>query len=178
MHSARAGEGDWPGPLVVVRYGEVVPNAGHPARTETEWFRWAFFKPEDGLCRVELRRACCDTTTLTVLRDDTGARSRSFKNVAGMAWITNDLLVFAASDTYGKAGLYTHGCVTGRTRVIVKPKSSDLAIFELHSVLLEPVPKIRFYYTPTDQIDFNNFRTAAYLFEANVDGSGFTRVAE
>lgn len=105
---------------------------------------------------------------------------RVVDDVTGVAYISNNRLVYTAGPIYGTPGVFIYDCVSKNIRRIVGPKKVDKAYpqgadyFELYDV----ENKIYFYYSPdVDQINFDNFRTKELLFEVRVNGSAFKKVS-
>lgn len=102
-------------------------------------------------------------------------------DVTGVAYISNEILVYTTSPIYGTPGIFIYDCLSENTKQIVGPTKIDKAYpqgsgyFELYGIKRE---KIYFYYSPdVDQIDFNSFRNGDFLFEVLVNGSAFKKVS-
>lgn len=101
-------------------------------------------------------------------------------DVTGVAYISNERLVYTTSPIYGTPGVFLYDCVSKKIRRIVGPKKTDKAYpqgsdyFELYGIEKK---KIYFYYSPdVDQINFDNFRTKEFLFEVLANGSVLKKV--
>lgn len=104
------------------------------------------------------------------------------KDVTGIAWISDNDLVYTVSPIYGQPGIFLFDCASMQTKRILGPKNADTAYpdgtddFELQSVSFDRVKKLFFFYAPNvDQVDFKKFRTKDFLYQINLDGTGFRR---
>jgi len=104
------------------------------------------------------------------------------KDVTGISWVTESLLIYSVSPIYGNPGVYIFNCITKETKRIVAtkninatyPKGADY--FELYRLDRD---KIYFYYTSdVDSVNFNEFRSQPFLFQVNFDGSEVKKTME
>ncbi len=97
------------------------------------------------------------------------------KDVTGISWVTESLLIYSVSPIYGNPGVYILDCATKETKRIVAPKNTNAAYpngtdyFELYRVSGE---KAYFYYAPdVNSVQFKEFRSRSFLYQSNLDGS-------
>ena len=133
------------------------------------------FQPNTGKYQAEL--AVSDLGGFIVLSVmQTGARiAEGIKDVTGISWVTETLLIYTVSPIYGNPGVYVLNCTTRETKRIVTPKNLNAAYpegtdyFELYRVSAD---KAYFYYAPdVDSVDFKDFRSRSSLYQSNLDGS-------
>lgn len=104
-------------------------------------------------------------------------------DVSGIVWIGINELVYTTSPIYGKPGVFTFDCLKFKTYRLVSPRSFDkhypdgTDFFELKRVIKDNKNIIQFYYSPdVRNTDFKRFRTNEYLYQVNMDGTGFKKV--
>ncbi len=107
------------------------------------------------------------------------------RDVTGVAWATENVLVYTVSPIYGQPGVYLFDCVSRQTTRIVAPSFFTKAYpngsdyFELQGFAPDSRDTVYFYYAPdVDSIDFNRFRTIDFLFQVRLDGQDFKKVQE
>ncbi len=98
-------------------------------------------------------------------------------DITGVGYLSDSLLVYTVSPVYGDPGVYLYDCISKSTNRIVNPRTLNKAYpngsdyFELYGWREN---RILFYYAPdVDSIDFSSFRTHAFLYEVQLDGSQF-----
>lgn len=138
----------------------------------------AVYETQKGRCTVSLQISDMGGHVLLALPSKVHQK-QVIKDVTGVTYRSNDSLVFAVSPIYGKPGVSLYDCVSQRKKQIVKPRTINKAYpdgadyFELQDVRDS---KIYFYYAPdVDSTDFTKFRSQEFLYEVNVDGSGFRK---
>ncbi len=52
-----------------------------------------------------------------------GDPSRQAKDVTGMVWISDGMLVYTTSPIYGNPGVYVYSCESRQTKLIVRPRT-------------------------------------------------------
>lgn len=136
------------------------------------------YKALGGKCSVSLEISGMGGD-LTLIVD--APRVQGIRDITGIAWATQNLLVFTVSPIYGKPGVYLYHCTSKETKRIVSPKTIDKAYpdgadyFELQGIE-ERGGTVRFYYGQhVDSIDFSSFRTKDYLFQCQLDGTQFQK---
>lgn len=141
----------------------------------------AVYQIQKGRCRISLEMS--DMGGFQILNLPSKAKRKiKVDDVTGIAYRTNDSLVFTVSPIYGSPGVYIYDCVLNQKRRIVNPRTIDKAYpdgadyFELQDLREN---KIYFYYAPAvDSTDFARFRSMNFLYEVNIDGSGFRKALE
>lgn len=105
-------------------------------------------------------------------------------DVTGMAWVAGHTLVYTTSPIYGIPGVFVYSCDSTKAKRIVVPRTKTEAnpdgadYFELQSVSTKRPPTVYFYYAPSvDSVDFNIFRSPAFLYEVRLDGSDFRKAS-
>lgn len=133
----------------------------------------------NGTCRAVLKTS--QLGGFLVLTLDKNA-NRRVNDVTGMAWVSNDALLYTTSPIYGEPGVYLYSCGSNRIKRIVAPRTFDKAYpkgadyFELERISNRRPVTVFFYYAPdVDKVNFKSFRVASALFEVRLDGSGFKK---
>jgi hypothetical protein len=108
--------------------------------------------------------------------------SEIINDVTGIIWITEKDLLFTVSPIYGRPGIFLFNCTEMKAKRIFGPKTFGKAYpngadyFQLEGF---SKGKIYFYYSrDVDSTDFYTFRTKDHLYQMNLDGTGFEKVAE
>ena len=106
-----------------------------------------------------------------------------FKDITGIAWASDDILLFTVSPIYGEPGVFLFNCVTKQISRILAPKTVNKAspsgadYFELQGFSKNDEQVFYFYYAPDPAaIDFRRFRTKDFLFQSRLDGTGLKKV--
>jgi hypothetical protein len=144
-----------------------------------------FYHSPSGNCEASLRIAemggflCLDIRKKPYQGEEKD--KKEICDITGMLWIANDILVYTVSPIYGKPGLFLYDCASHQIKQILRPKTKANAyrdgadFFELYGFSRD---KIYFYYAPNvEAIDFSRFRTEEFLYQVNMDGSGFRKAA-
>lgn len=133
------------------------------------------FQPHKGECQAEITISGLGGFKILSVRQTDAIVSQETKDVTGIAWLTDCVLVYTVSPIYGNPGVYIIDCTTKETRRIIAPKNikptypNGSDYFELYGVSAD---KIYFYYTPdVDSVNFAEFRSRRFLFQSNLDGS-------
>ena len=133
------------------------------------------FQPRNGKCQAELLTSGLGGFTILSIRQMDSLVAQEIKDVTGIAWVTESLLIYTVSPIYGNPGVYLFSCTTKETRRIVAPKNindsypNGADYFELHRLSAD---KVYFYYTPdVDTVNFKEFRSQTFLFQSNLDGT-------
>ena len=143
------------------------------------------FAPRDGQCEaaMEVRRCCYPSLVIRRVADTW--ESELFEEVTGLAWLDRDSLAFTLGSIYGSnPGLFVFSCHSRQSQRLVAPQTAGtktpfVDYFELAGVRADAEGEsIRFYYSPTHDIDFAKFRSDRYLFEVRRDGRGFRKVVK
>lgn len=99
------------------------------------------------------------------------------KDVTGIAWLSDNLLVYSVSPIYGSPGIFVLDCQSASVKTLVAPENINPVYpqgadyFELSKVLLDR-RKVLYYYAPdVDQVDFENFRNPTSLLAVSFKGS-------
>lgn len=123
-----------------------------------------------------------DMSVLTIVSKSDGRRSKSIDAVTGIIWISENKLLYAVSPIYGIPGIFIFDCRKMKTKRILGPKTfykgypDGADHFELKEF---SEGTIYFYYSPdVDSTDFYEFRTKEYLYQMNLDGTGFKKVQD
>lgn len=138
------------------------------------------YKSPSAKCPISL--TISDKGGFTQLQLQSKSQDKKVVNdVTGVAYISNERLVYTTSPIYGTPGVFIYDCVSKNIRRIVGPKKIDKAYpqgadyFELYGIEKN---KIYFYYSSdVDQINFDSFRTREFLFEVLVNGSALKKVS-
>jgi hypothetical protein len=92
---------------------------------------------------------------------------KKVNDVTGLAYLSNNQLVYSVSPVYGIPGVYIYNCNSKTMKRISGPRKIDKAYplgaeyFELYKVEKK---KIFFFYgSDVDQIDFEKFRSEKFL---------------
>jgi len=108
-----------------------------------------------------------------------------FKDITGIAWASDDILLFTVSPIYGEPGVFLFNCVTKQISRIIAPKTvnkgypSGADYFELQGFSKNDEQKFYFFYAPdVDAVDFSRFRTKDFLFQSRLDGTGWEKFRE
>ena len=139
------------------------------------------YETQKGRCTISLEVSDMGGHTLLALPSKAHPKE-VIKDVTGVAYRSNESLVFTVSPLYGRPGIYAYDCVSKQKKQIVKPRTVNNAYpdgadyFEFQGLREN---KIYFYYAPdVDSTDFTRFRNKDYLYEVNIDGSGFKKSLE
>jgi hypothetical protein len=139
------------------------------------------YEIQKGRCTISLEVSGMGGHTLLALPSK-AHQKEVIGDVTGVAYRSNASLVFTVSPIYGRPGIYIYDCVSERKKQTVKPRSINKAYpdgvdyFELQAVAEN---KIYFYYAPdVESTDFTRFRSKDFLYEVNIDGSGFRKARE
>jgi hypothetical protein len=106
------------------------------------------------------------------------------EDVTGIAWMTDNLLVYSVSPIYGKPGIFKYDYRTRKSVVVVKPVSFDSAypdgadFFQLQSIDSRRKHLFFYYGSHVDSIDFKVFQTPHYLFRVNLEGNEMVRAKQ
>lgn len=161
---------------------EQVVQLGHVVLTQEGSSRLRLIKTEGGRCAARVRKTdTAGVLELSIQKRGARARSKSYRSVTGLAWVTPDELVFTTGSYDGTPGVFAYNCEKNRARVVMEPPLRDDGEFVLQSVEYGPVPRVLFYFGLSLEkgvVDWKNFRTPAYLFQINLDGSGFQKAGE
>ncbi len=118
--------------------------------------------------------------TLDIVSKSGGRRSKSIDDVTGIFWISENKLLYTVSPMYGIPGIFVFDCKKMKTERVLDPKTFrkrrpyGADYFELKEFV---EGKIYFYYSPDVELtDFYEFRTKKYLYQINLDGTGFKKV--
>ncbi|MBW2058022.1 MAG: hypothetical protein JRJ26_11050 [Deltaproteobacteria bacterium] len=115
------------------------------------------------------------------------AKTRMYlvRDITGIAWISKHYLIYSVSPIYGQPGIFLLDCRSLETKTIVGPRNISKAYpngsdyFELQSFSRDLSGTIYFYYAPdVDQVDFVQFRTNAFLYQVNLDGTEFSKTRQ
>lgn len=133
------------------------------------------FRPDEGQYWAELTISSLGGDFTLSVSGMSTTIEQGIRDITGIAWATTNHLLYSVSPIYGKPGIYILDCTTKETKRIISPVNFNIAYpngadyFELHRLHTE---KIYFYYTPdVDSINFKEFRSRLFLFQANLDGS-------
>ena len=139
------------------------------------------YETRKGKCDVSLQVSGMGGHTLLLL-PSRAPQKQEIEDVSGVAYRSNDTLIFTVSPIYGKPGIFVYDCMSKLKKQIVKPHTINEAypdgadFFELQEIRENT---IYFYYAPdVDSVDFTKFRNQGSLYAVNIDGSGFSRAAE
>lgn len=104
------------------------------------------------------------------------------KDVTGISWITESFLIYSVSPIYGNPGIYILNCLTREIKRIIAPKNINAAYpngADYFELLRLSTDKMFFFYSAdVDSVDFRQFRSPKFLFQANLDGSEVTKAVE
>lgn len=138
------------------------------------------YQPANGRYRAEISIDSLGGFANLTIRVKNEIIIHEVKDVTGMSWATDNLLIYSVSPIYGNPGIYVFDCATKETSRIVAPRTIDDAYpngadyFELFRLFSG---KVFFYYAPdVDTVDFNKFRTIQYLFQVNLDDNELKKV--
>lgn len=172
---AASGNEPYPATEQAVQLGQVV-------LTQEGSSRLRLIKPQGGRCAARVRKAdTAGVLDLSIQGPGAAARSKSYRSVTGLAWVTPGVLVFTSGSYDGTPGVFAYSCAKNHTRVVMEPPLRDDGEFVLQSVEYGPVPRLLFYFGLSLEkgvVDWSRFRTPAYLFQINLDGSGFQKAGE
>ncbi len=123
-----------------------------------------------------------DISVLTIVSKSDGRRSKSIDDVSGIVWISDSKLLYSVSSIYGIPGIFIFDCKKMKTKRVLGPKTfyKGKPYGADYIELKEFVEgKIYFYYSPDVELtDFYEFRTKKYLYQINLDGTGFKRAQD
>jgi hypothetical protein len=101
-------------------------------------------------------------------------------DVTGVAYLSDNLLVYTVSPVYGRPGVYLYDCLSKHIKRIASPKTKNKGYpngADYYELQDWRESLIRFYYAPdVDSIDFSKFRTDDFLYEVHSDGSKFKKM--
>ena len=137
-----------------------------------------FYSP-NGRCLATLKVGKMGGMLVLSLGKDAG---RQIKDVTGMAWISDGILVYTTSPIYGIPGVYVYSCDSRRSKRIVAPRTINNAYpdgadyFRLKRISQTTPSTVYFYYVPdVDLPDVKNLESPAYLFQVHLDGTGLKK---
>jgi hypothetical protein len=115
--------------------------------------------------------------------DKNGNDKFTVNDVSGIVWFGKNELAYTTSPIYGKPGIFKFDCLKFKTHQLVSPRTYNkyypdgIDFFELKSVINGDKGIIQFYYSPNvKETDFTIFRTNEFLYQVNMDGTGFKKV--
>ena len=133
------------------------------------------FQPRNGKCQAELLTSGFGGFTILSIRQMDSLVAQEIKDVTGIAWVTESLLIYTVSPIYGNPGVYIFNCTSKEIKRIVAPRNINAMYpngadyFELKRLSAD---KVYFYYTPdVDTVNFKEFRSQTFLFQSNLDGT-------
>lgn len=140
------------------------------------------YRSPDGSCHAVLSTASMGGFLVLTTGNSAPMRLK-VENVTGMAWVGGHTLVYTSSPIYGVPGVYAFSCGSNKPKRIVAPRTKSKAypdgedFFELEGISgVDPVT-VYFYYAPqVDKVDFEIFRTPAFLYQVHLDGGDFRKV--
>jgi hypothetical protein len=140
------------------------------------------FQPHNGKCQAEIAISGLGGFKILFIRQMDAMTSQETKDITGIAWLTDSVLVYTVSPIYGNPGVYMFDCTTKETKRIIAPKNINAIYpngadyFELYRLSAD---KVHFYYiSDVDSIDFKGFRSQTFLFQSNLDGSEFKKAVD
>ena len=123
-----------------------------------------------------------DMSVLTIVSKSDGRRSNAIAAVTGIIWISENKLLYTVSPIYGIPGIFVFDCRKMKTERILGPKTfregwpNGVDNFELKGF---SEGTIYFYYAPdVELVDYQEFITKEYLYQINLDGTGFKKVQD
>jgi hypothetical protein len=172
--------------LTLVIFLALSPNGGEArqaqagARSSKVVNRPGELHSPDGTCHGAIKIGRGEAFILSVGRS--GRAGFRADDVTGMAWVGGHTFVYTTSPIYGVPGVYVCRCGSNKAKRIVAPRTISKAypdgedFFELEGVSHGKPVTVYFYYAPdVDTVDFANFRTPAFLFQVQLDGTGFRK---
>jgi len=120
--------------------------------------------------------------TLSIISKSDKRRSKAIDDVTGIVWISRNKLLYTVSPIYGIPGIFVFDCKEMKMGRILGPKTfykenpSGADFFELKKF---SEGKVYFYYSPdVHSTDFDELRTKKYLYQINLDGTGFKKAQD
>jgi hypothetical protein len=134
------------------------------------------FGSPNGKCRATLTTSSMGGFLILTVDGDP---SQQTKDVTGMAWTSDGVLVYTTSPIYGNPGVFVYSCGLRQTKRIVPPRTLTKAYpdgadyFQLKSISTVQPAIIYFYYGPdVDALDMKSFESPAFLYKVRIDGTG------
>jgi len=164
--------------LTIARSGESLLSG--PAITHQEG---SFISPGGGYTALtEVTAMAGGGISLTIVSKSDDRRSDPIDAVTGIAWISENKLLYSVSPIYGIPGIFVFDCRKMKAKRILGPKtcrkgwSDGDDNFELKKF---SEGMIYFYYAPdVELVDYQEFITKEYLYQINLDGTGFKKVQD
>lgn len=136
------------------------------------------YRAPGGKCQVSLQ-----TSSMGGHLDLRRKAATVAQDVTGIAWASQNILIYTVSPIYGKPGVYALDCKLGRIRRIFGPKTFNKAYpegadyFELRGLRGSNSGTIIYFYyaEDVDKVDFNRFRIRDFLFQIRLDGKQFKK---
>jgi len=136
--------------------------------------RGSFLSPKGG-CKASLEIKDGGFLGLTIVSKSDGRRSDTIDEVTGIIWISENKLLYSVGSIYGIPGIFVFDCKTMKKERVLGPRNPHGTDYIKLKEFSEGT--VYFYYSPdVELMDYDEFRTKKYLYQINLDGTGFKKV--